>query len=68
MRKLILELESTNITIIDGKVRIEVEDESKIRLIPDGMYKGRNWFNPLILTSIKELVLKRFKEIENEVN
>ena len=64
MQTLILEFDSTNVTIVDGIVRVEVDDYSEIKLIPNGIYKGMNWFYPLTLTTVKDLILNKFKEIE----
>jgi hypothetical protein len=62
MHRLILEFDSDKVTIVDGKVTVEIDDYSEIRLIPNGIYKGINWFKPLTLTTVKDLVLEKFKE------
>lgn len=60
-RKLLLKIETDEFTYNNGEVVISVSDSSEIKLIPNGSYMGFNWYKPLSLTAIKELVKARLE-------
>jgi hypothetical protein len=59
---LVIKIKTNSYSYKDGYLTISMSDNEEIELIPNGIYKGFNWFKPFSLGILKDLVLERFKK------